>query len=247
MSTSTINNNSILRNLYTIGGVSAILKLVAILTFSIIIGVLGEKPTTALEYFEIYEISPLQAFLRGDFFVMILITCYLGTIPALFVALRKINPLWVGLASLFSFITVLGAIFSESSFSLLYLGSQYVTAATETHRTALIAAGEAVIASDMWNNTAAYMGGIFLQGSGVVFSIIMLRSKDFSKITAISGLLGNAFDLVQHVLHPFAPSISASIQVFMGIFYFVWFPMLAWDLLRLARRTPQTEESNHAG
>jgi hypothetical protein len=60
-------------------------------------------------------------------------------------------------------------------------------------------------------------------------------SRDFSKVTAISGLLGNALDLVQHLLHPFAPSISAPIQMFIGIFYFVWFPMLARDFFRLAK------------
>jgi hypothetical protein len=247
MSTSNSTSNAALRNIYSIGSVSAILKLVAILTFSVIIGVLGEKPETAAEYFAIYEISPLQAFFRGDFFVMLLIVFYLGTIPALFMALRRISPVWMGFASLFSLITVLGAIFSESSFSLLHLGKHYVTATSETHQAALIAAGEAIIASDMWNNTAAYMGGIFLQGSGVVISIIMLRSKDFSKVTAISGLVGNALDLVQHVLHPFAPAISTPIQMFMGVFYFVWFPMLAWDLFRLARRIPKTEVNNHGG
>jgi hypothetical protein len=63
----------------------------------------------------------------------------------------------------------------------------------------------------------------------------MLRSQDFSKVTAISGLLGNALDLVQHLLHPFAPSIAAPIQMFMGIFYFVWFPMLARDFFKLAK------------
>jgi hypothetical protein len=62
----------------------------------------------------------------------------------------------------------------------------------------------------------------------------MLRSTDFSKVTAISGLVGNALDLVQHLLHPFAPSISTPIQMFMGIFYLVWFPLLMRDLFRLA-------------
>jgi hypothetical protein len=64
----------------------------------------------------------------------------------------------------------------------------------------------------------------------------MLGSKDFSKVTAYAGLLGNGFDLVQHVLHPFVPSVSAFIMMFMGLFYLVWFPMLARDLLRLGRR-----------
>jgi hypothetical protein len=110
--------------------------------------------------------------------------------------------------------------------------------ATEIQRAQLIAAGEAIMASDMWNSTAAYMGGILLQGSGIMISVIMLRSKDFSKVTAYSGLLGNGLDFVQHVLHIFVPSVSSVIAMFMGVFYFVWFPMLAWDLFKLARSNP---------
>jgi hypothetical protein len=230
-STKTLNPKS----LFTFGGIAALSQLLVILVFSIVSGVLGEKPTTAAAYFAIYETNPIQAFLRGDFLIMILIALYLGTIPAFVMALWKQNPVWIGFTALFSLITVLGAIFTESSFSLLHLGVRYINASSETARAGLIAAGEALIASDLWNSTAAYLGGIFLQGSGVVLSIIMLRSKHFHKVTAISGLLGNAFDLVQHILHPFAPSIASAIQMFMGVFYFVWFPMLTWDFFKLAK------------
>jgi len=164
-----------------------------------------------------------------------LIGLYLGTFPAMFVALRRINPIYAALAVVFTLIGVAGAFANESTFSLFYLGEKYTTA-TEAQRAQLIAAGEAIIASDMWHGTAAYMGGILLQGSGVMISVIMLRSRDFSKVTACAGLLGNGFDLLQHVLHPFAPSVSAFISMFMGLFYFVWFPMLARDLWRLAKR-----------
>jgi hypothetical protein len=79
------------------------------------------------------------------------------------------------------------------------------------------------------------MGGILLQGSGVMISLIMLRSQDFHKVTAIAGLVGNGLDLIQHVIHPFTPSVASIIQQVMGLFYFVWYPMLAWDLFRLAK------------
>jgi hypothetical protein len=69
----------------------------------------------------------------------------------------------------------------------------------------------------------------------------MLRSKEFSKVTALAGLLGNAFDLIQHILHPFAPSLSATIQMVMGPFYLVWFPMLARDLFRLGTALQKLE------
>ena len=230
------------KNLYIIGSVAAILQLVTVLTYSVLLGILGPKPTSTAEYFAVYQNSPLEAFLRGDFLLLVLIGLYLGTFPALYVALRRLSPVYAALATLFTIMAVVGTFATESSFSLLHLGAQYVNATGDAMRTQLQAAGEAVIASDMWNSSAAYMGGILLQGSGVMISVIMLRSKDFSKITAYAGLLGNGFDLIQHIIHPFAPSISSYIQMSMGLFYFVWFPMLGRDLLRLAKRSTVIRE-----
>ncbi len=34
-------------------------------------------------------------------------------------------------------------------------------------------------------------------GGGVIISLVMLRSRDFSKVTAIAGLLGNTLDLTK--------------------------------------------------
>jgi hypothetical protein len=225
------------KSLYTIGGVAAILQLVSILAYSIVIGVFGQKPTSAAGYFAIHQSSPLEAFFRGDFLLMILIGLYLGTFPALYIALRRINPVYTALATLFTLIAVTLSFANESTFSLLHLGDQYAAATSEAQRAQFLAAGEAVIASDMWNGSAAYMSGILLQGSGVIISVIMLRSQDFSKVTGYAGLLGNGLDLVQHILHPFAPSISAFITMFMGLFYFVWFPMLARDFFKIRRNS----------
>lgn len=224
------------KSLYTIGGIAAILQLVAILSYVVVTATLGPKPASAEEYFVIHQASGLASVLRGDLLLVILISLYLGTFPALYVALRGVSPVYAGLATVLTLIGVAGAFANESTFSLFHLGEKFI-AATEEQRSQLIAAGEAVIASDMWNGTAAYMGGILLQGSGVMISLIMLRSRDFHKVTAWSGLLGNAFDLTQHIIHPFLPSAAVSIQMFMGLFYFVWFPMLAWDFFRLARRS----------
>jgi hypothetical protein len=235
-------NSNNLKGLYTIGGVSAILQLVAILTYSVLLGVLGPKPTSAAEYFDIFQSSPMEAFLRGDFLLLVLIGLYLGTFPALYAALRRLSPVYAALATLFTLMAVTGTFATESSFSLLHLGNQYVNAASDVVRTQLLAAGEAVIASDMWNSSAAYMGGILLQGSGVMISVIMLRSKDFSKVTAYSGLLGNGLDLIQHVFHIFLPSVSGFISMFMGVFYFVWFPMLSRDLFRLAKESGRQQK-----
>lgn len=249
MSSSVLTQSSVpsiprsgLKSLYTGGAVAALLQLASILAYSVALGMLGPKPASAEEYYAVYQASQLEAVLRGDLLLMVLIGLYLGTFPALYAALRRINPVYTALATVFTLIAVTLSFANESTFSLLHLGEKYVSATTEAQRAQLLAAGEAVIASDMWSGTSAYMTGILLQGAGVMISVIMLRSRDFSKVTAYAGLLGNGFDLVQHILHPFTPSISAFITMFMGLFYFVWFPMLARDLLRLARGNPKIWE-----
>ena len=229
------------KSIFIIGGISAILQLVAILGYSIALGVLGPKLTYALEYFAVYQENPLEMVLRGDFLLLILIGLYLGTFPPLYIALRKISPMYAALATLFTIISVTLTFAGEFTFALLHLAEQYAAATSETVQAQLLAAGEAVIAAGMWNSSASYMSGMLLQGSGVMISVIMLRSDDFHKMTAYSGLLGNGLDLIQHLIHPFAPGVSAVIQMVMGLGYFVWYPMLAWDFFRLAKKQTKSE------
>jgi hypothetical protein len=226
------------KSIFVIGGISAILQLMAILGYSVALAALGPQPTSAAEYFAIYQESPIQMVLRGDFLLLILIGLYLGTFPPLYISLRRLSPVYTALATLFTIITVALAFAGEATFSLLYLAEQYATSTSEMLQAQFLAAGEAVIASGMWHSTAAYMSGILLQGSGVMISIIMLRSPDFHKVTAYAGLFGNGLDLIQHLIHPFAPEVSAILMQVMGLFYFIWFPMLAWDFLRLAKAQP---------
>ncbi len=227
--------SSDLAMLYRVGGWAALLHLVSIVAL-LSAQLLGPRPTTAEEYLLIQQSSSLEALLRGDFLLLFLIGAYLGTFPALYVALKPINPVAVFFATLFTFIAVTVAFTNESSFSLLHLGKQYAAANSEVVRTQLVAAVEAIIAANsMWHSSGAYMSGFLLQGAGVIISLVMLRSRNFSKVTAIAGLLGNALDLGQHMIHPFTPDFSSIIHPIMGIFYFVWFPSLARDLFRISK------------
>ncbi len=232
-------NNFNSKSLYIIGAIGALTQLAAILALIVVQVALGDTPEGPEAYFAIYQQSPLAMLLRGDVLLLFLLGGYMGVFPALYVALKRISPVAVFYATLLTIMTVVGFFVTESTFALYHLAGQYAAASGEAVRAQLIAAGHAVLAANHWNSSGAYMGGIMAQGSGVIISLVMLRSRDFSKVTAISGLAGNALDLVQHLLHPFAPSIAAPIQMFMGIFYFVWFPMLAWDFFRLARANTQ--------
>jgi hypothetical protein len=224
------------RQLYRIGAVAALVQLASILAYTVALAVLGPKPASVEEYFTLQQANRLHSLLRSDLLLLFLIGAYLGTFPALYVALRRASPVTALFATLFTFIAVTLCLGAESTFALQHLGDLYAAATAEAQRAGLLAAGEAVVAADLWNSSAAYVSGILLQGGGIIISLVMLRSRDFSKVTAIAGLLGNALDLTQHLLHPFAPSFAGTIQMLMGPFYLVWFPMLARDLWRLARK-----------
>jgi hypothetical protein len=221
---------------YHIGGVAAWLQLIITVALIAVTFVVGGKPASAEEYFTVYGGSKLVGLLRDDIASLIVVGLYLGTVPALYLALRRVDNVVATFAALFSLIVVVLTFATHTGFSMMYLSDRYAAAATAAERAGLLAAGEAVIASDIWNSTGGYMSGILLQGAGVLFSLVMLRSGDFGKITAWAGLLANGIDLLQHVLHPFAPALSVTILYFSGPFYLLWFPLLGRDLLRLARR-----------
>ena len=66
-STNTVVFKSELKNLYRIGGVAAFLQLAAILSYAVVIALLGPKPVSAEEYFSVFQSGRLEAFFRGDF------------------------------------------------------------------------------------------------------------------------------------------------------------------------------------
>lgn len=134
-----------------------------------------------------------------------------------------------------TFVAVLIGYANESTFSLWYLAKQWVGATGEAERQALVAAGEAVRATGWWNSSNSMISGFLLQGSGVVVSIIMLRSKHFSKWTAWTGLIGNGLDLIQHLFEPFTPGIQQTLAPLMSPFYLLWFPLLARDFRKLGK------------
>jgi hypothetical protein len=233
------------KRFYRIGGVAAWLQIVVTVVTIAAAFVVGGRPTDVAEFFTVYQDNLLVGLLRDDLASLLLVTLYLGTAPALYLALKRVDHTVAFFATLFTLIAVVTVFATHTGFSMLHLSREYAGAATPAEQAQLLAAGEAVIASDIWNSTGGYMSGLLLQGSGVLIALVMLRGNDFGKVTAYAGLLANGIDLLQHVLHPFLPGAAAIILYFAGPFYLLWFPLLGRDLLRLARRTgvePSTGE-----
>jgi hypothetical protein len=222
-------------------GIASWLQLATILSSIVIFLIIGSKPDTPRGFFELIQQGKLMILLHDDFIFVILIALYLLTFPGLYLALRKHNHPVVLYSCLFTFVAVVLAFSSNSAFSLMYLADQYKAAESPEMQAQYLAAGNALIAGNMWNSTAGYMAGILLQGAGVMISIVMLSSKDFLRITAIAGIAANGTDLIQHLVAPFYPAIHEPVIMVAGPAYILWFFFMGWDLIKLAAKTARNE------
>lgn len=221
--------------LYRVGAIASILQLVIIALYMVVVMVFGQRVESSEEFFLYQQDHFWSSLLRVDLMMLILIGLYLGNYPGLVLNLWKQAPITTLFASIFLLIAITLSFAGESTFALLHLAEQYQAASSELERAGAMAAGDAILAGGWWHSTGSYMTGFLLQGSGVMISIVMLKSDHFSKVTAYAGMIGNGFDLLQHLLSPFAPHFSEYLS-FVMVAYLVWYPMMARDLIKLSKK-----------
>jgi hypothetical protein len=227
------------RILVRMGGIASFLQLGCTLAIFIVVFTLGMRPATAEEAFTLFQNGRLAGIVQNELFSLLIIALYLFSFTGVYAAFRRSRDEgFAVLLTAFVFVTVIITFANQSTFSLLHLSDRYAAATTEAERIQLLAAGEAVLASDIWNSTGGYMTGILLQGAGVAISLLMLRHDGFRNITAYAGLVANALDLIQHLMHPFmaGSTIPGTILMIAGPFYIVWYIMLGLDLLKLGQK-----------
>jgi hypothetical protein len=176
-----------------------------------------------------------------DFPSMISVTLYYLLFFGLYAALRQANGAHAALAAALGFAGVTLWLASHPALSMLALSDRYAAAVTDAQRSQILAAGEAVIASDMWHSTGAAVGGFLLLSAAVGISVVMLRSDVFNKTTAYAGIGANGLDLVRILINSFAAGNPADILMAVaGPLYPLWFILLGLRLLRLGRLDKQT-------
>ena len=83
------------------------------------------------------------------------------------------------------------------------------------------------------------IGFFLLSTAGMIISIVMLRSKTFSKVIAYVGILTFVISLVDYIRVVFMPSISLLlliIAVASGLLILIWLVFIAKRLLNLGQR-----------
>jgi hypothetical protein len=218
-----------------LGGIVAWLQFVSLVVMMIIMPLLGGPPESIEVTYAMLQEGGLAGILRLDLTTIILLALFPVLTVGLYAALRRGRQAYALLGVVLILTGTLLSLANESAFSMIYLSDLHAAATTVAQQERVIAAGEAVLAGNMWNSSAGFLAGIFMQGGFVFISLVMLGSEEFSKVTAYSGILSNGLDLIHVPLALFAPGLAATILGIGGIFYLIWFPLLGRDLYRVGR------------
>jgi len=216
------------------GGIAALILIVYSLATMVQMVVLGGQPSSAIEAFSLLQNHRCIGLLRLDLPTVAAMPLYYLLFLGLFAALRRADRANATLSTMLAFAGVTLFLATPTALSMIPLSDKYAAATSDAARMQWQAAGEAVMASDIWHGTGAILGGVLLQAGAVMISFVMLRGGVFSKATAYLGIPMHGLDLLHIVCGLFVPVSGVVLMAIAGPLYPVWFFMVGRRLLQLA-------------
>ena len=221
------------KTIFIIGGVVSLIFVTYSLLTLLIITIIGGPPNNVEECFNMLQENKIQGLLRLDILTVFTVPLYYLLFFSLFVALKNTNFGIISIAAILVFAGVTLFLSMPSVFSYLNLSNKFAAATSDFQRNQLLAAGEAIWASDIWHGTGTIIGGILLQSGALLFSIVMLKSTIFSRLTALVGIVMYGLDLLHIIMGLIIPAVGSILMFIAGPFYLLWFPLVGFRLLKL--------------
>ncbi len=212
----------------------------SIATMSIMVFI-GTPPETIAECFNMLNENKFYGLLRLDILTVFIMPLYYILFYSVYTALKKTRNEIVVISTILIFAGVTLFLATPSVFSYVDLSDKYAMATTEIQKNQLLAAGEAILASDMWHGTGAKMGGILLQTGALLISFAMLKQNIFSKLTAYTGIFTHGLDLAHILIGFFMPTVGAILMAISGTLYLLWFPLVGIRLFQLSKYCQEIE------
>lgn len=194
---------------------------------------LGGQPAGAQEAFQLLQRQPLIGLARLDLPTLFALPLYYVLFAGLLAALKDSDGECALLSTLLAVAGVTLLLATPTALSMLTLAEKHRAAASEEDRRRLLAAGEALLASDIWHGTGAIIGGILLQAGSALISAAMLRGAVFSRATAWLGIAVHGLDLLHILIAMVHATAGAMLMALAGPLYPVWFLIVGRRLLHM--------------
>jgi len=228
------------RSLYKVGGMAAIIAAVLLL-IEIIVFMIWPQPSTVIDYFNLFQSNKLIGWI--DFYLLEFIA-YILFVPmflALYVALKRFNESYMIIAISLLILGVGIFLATNNSFSMLSLSNQYMAVTTETQKSILLAAGQAMLVNTGQRAFGGFNTGFMLISiAGIIVSALMLWSKKFGRNTAYLGILAFAISLAEYVRMIIIPSeltLLLIIAILSGVLLMIWLILVGRSLIKMSNLT----------
>ena len=238
MNTQTTNNqesNSKWKSLYKAGGAGALI--VAILLLIEMIAYLATSAPDLSDvagWFNLFHNNRFIGLIDFGILELYGMVLFVPMFLALYVVLRRANESYMIIAAILAFVGIAVNFATSKLFSLLTLSDLYAAATTEVMKSQFLAAGRATLAvSALGGIGGSVEGGIPLAVSGLIISVIMLRSNILGRAVGYLGILTNGIGLVMYFNAALAPAMCGS--PFFAIFFLfsvIWFILIGRKLLQ---------------
>jgi len=227
------------KSIYILGGIAAILSLIAVVA-DIVIGSstggnLSALPQTAIERFAQFQQNAWLGLYNLDLLNTVNQLISIPVYFALYAALRKTNKPYALLALTVFLLGTTIFVANNTALPMLELSRKYALA-SEPQKTLFAAAGEAMLARGEHGGFGVFFSFLLPTLSALIFSFVMLQGKVFSKANSYVGIVGNALMVIYIVLVTFAPAVKNMAMVFAmpgGLLLVAWMVMLTIRLFQL--------------
>jgi hypothetical protein len=182
------------------------------------------------EILELLANEPFAGFMSLDLSMVVIVPINIVVFIALYVALRRVNHSYALIALVLGAIAIPTVIISRPVLELLELGRAYAVAATPAEQEPAVTLAEGLLL--YYEGTAWVLQTLLLLTPGLIFALLMRKSPDFSRATAIVGIVISAagFGFV-------VPGADALFLFINTIGTIVWYPMVAVSFRRMAAET----------
>jgi hypothetical protein len=228
-------------SLYKVAGIAALLAVVVMILEIFITFLPGGGRTesgvsTITDWFGLFQDNWFMGLRNLGLMNIVSIILGIPIYLALYAAHRKIDKAYAALATIIFFIGLSIYISNNTAFPMLALSGKYATAATETQKSLIAAAGEALLAQGESHTSGTFPGFFMCEIAGILISLVMLRGKLFTQLSAWTGIIGSGFLLIFDFCSSFVPALFQAAMIFVavgGISSLLWYILIARKFFQL--------------
>jgi hypothetical protein len=189
-------------------------------------------PTTAQEYFTVFQNTPLIGLLNLDLLLLVDQVLGLVILVALYVALKRTSETAMAIVLALGLLVAAAYVASNTGINMLLLSKQYAASSNDAQRAMYLSAGESMLA--IYNGTAFHVSYILGALVGTLIGVVMWRSEVFSRVTASMAILANIISLGLYV-----PVVGLYISIFSVLFLEIFYILVARRLWQLGHYESQ--------